>query len=535
MSRCAILRLYVLLLIGTTGQILCQCPTPTVRLDVPTPTLNPVAVGDKFISGTLPAGTAGTVQVCLAGTPQGAPQPVAVDGRFVVAPLAAIVVNTDVTAQFINGAGASGPPVTIKTRDSCAGSASKAAGVPSQPSLTVTASGSYSGSVPSATGGSVRICLSDVPVPAPAGVAAIGTDGTFKGSGLKADVNTSVTAQAATAAAPTVYGVPSNSVPVPPAPTSGTSVLLIGGVEQSGYSSLGLNTSPFINFFIQGPVAAGFSGWGRIRLLGAPQPSTQGIVSTFTDPTGQLTTQDYSKVGTSMDFVAGGSYKLSEKDSADTGWSFIADIGSTTPLSSQSVALTYKAPAPGTVECSTLTGRFTVAKGYAPGLTQAPTGSTTCLAGGYTDVSFSNQDRSSFLRKWGVGVRSSAKFPCPYPNCPAAYGVLDITLGQDEAITRGLLRHFVFKMDGVLPISIKGSSLLYLFGSAYLRTSRNQDLSPLILMTETATVTIPSSTVIVLPLQQPDRDFYRLGVGLNLSQIFCKMFDCPTAPAAPAK
>src|SRR5579863_4393173 len=88
-----------------------------------------------------------------------------------------------------------------------------------------------------------------------------------------------------------------------------TKMVLIGGIEQSGYSSLGQNTNPFVQAYIEGPDKGGVShwvnGWGRIRLLGTPQPSTQGIVSTFTDPTGQLTKQDYSKVGESLDFVLG--------------------------------------------------------------------------------------------------------------------------------------------------------------------------------------------------------------------------------------
>ena len=319
-----------------------------------------------------------------------------------------------------------------------------------------------------------------------------------------------------------------------------TVVVAIAGIEQSGYSSLGQNTSPFANFYMQGPVVNRMGAWGRVRVLGAPQPSTQGILSTFTDPTGQLTTQDYSKVGTSLDFVIGPRVQITDVNhSRYGGWDFIAVFGATTPLSSQTVAITFKAPPPGSEECSTLTNRFTIKNGYAPGLTLAPAGSSTCLVGGYTDMSFSNQDRSSFLLKWGAGFRTTAKWDCASQTaCAPSYGALDLTIGQDESATRGLLRHFVFKLDGILPLSInKSSSYLYLFGSAYIRVARNQDLSPLILETETATVTIPSNTVIVLPLQQPDRDFYRLGVGLNMNQVFCKMFGstCPAATPLDGK
>ena len=153
-------------------------------------------------------------------------------------------------------------------------------------------------------------------------------------------------------------------------------------------------------------------------------------------------------------------------------------------------------------------------------------------------MAFSNQDRSGFLLKYGGGFRTTNTLNggCSgKTNCTPSNGVLDLTFGQDEAATRGMLRHVVFKLDGMIPIPTGNASFVYLFGSAYIRIAKNQDYSPLILQTASG-VTIPSSTVIVLPLQQPDRDFYRLGVGLNLNQVFCKMFNttCPSKTSTPA-
>jgi hypothetical protein len=131
--------------------------------------------------------------------------------------------------------------------------------------------------------------------------------------------------------------------------------------------------------------------------------------------------------------------------------------------------------------------------------------------------------------KYGAGFRTTATFQCndtgkkaDKKDCSDSIGVLDLVFGQDSAITRGMLRHVVFKMDGTLPLKTGNAAYLYLFGSAYIRLAKNQDQSPLILKTASG-VTVPDPSVIVLPLQIPDRDFYRLGIGLNLSQIFCKM------------
>ena len=513
-------------------QVFSQCPNPTVDLSLKPPTLNLVSVGDQLIRGTVPNGTTGTIQVCLNGTALGAPVPIDESNSFVASVGVGKAVKTleKVSVQLIS-AGKYGVP-TEAIADSCAADASAAVGAPAQPTLTRLSANRYSGKVVGANAGSVRICVNDRPVMGIHGTASIQSDGSFTGTSIDAGVGDKVEAQAfISAGGATVYGKPSAPKTVNLKDNGTTAVIAIAGVEQSGYSSLGQQTTPFVEFSLLGPLAKRWGGWGRVRLLGAPQPSTQGIVSTFTDPTGQLTTQDYSKVGESLDFVFGSAWKITELASAGKGWSVITGVGSTTPLSSQAVALTYKAPGPGTIECTTLTSRFTVQNGYAPGLTQAPSGSATCLAGGYTDVAFSNQDRSSFIRKWEVGLRTSAPSTCSSESsCPTAYGVLDLTVGQDEAITRGLLRHFVVKLDGVYPISISGNqTFLYIYGSVYLRTSRNQDLSPLILQTETASVSVPSATVIVLPLQQPDRDFYRLGVGLDLHQVFCKMFTCPSS------
>jgi hypothetical protein len=104
-----------------------------------------------------------------------------------------------------------------------------------------------------------------------------------------------------------------------------------------------------------------------------------------------------------------------------------------------------------------------------------------------------------------------------------------LTLGQDSSVTGGQLRGVVFKIDGLFPIKTKNYSWLYLFGSAYIRLRTNQNLAPLLLQSPSSPISVPSPTVDVLPLVQPNRDYYRLGVGLNINQIWCQAFNssCP--------
>jgi hypothetical protein len=170
---------------------------------------------------------------------------------------------------------------------------------------------------------------------------------------------------------------------------------------------------------------------------------------------------------------------------------------------------------------------------------------TSYLANGtqVTTIAFAPQDRTSFLAKDIVGVRiidrlsTNAASGCQVNSADTridtcARGITDFTVGQDADITGGYMRHLVFKTNFVYPIRKAGG--LYIFGSAAIRMEHNKDSNPLILtQTTIATsagsatpgqVTIPSSSIFVLPLRQSDRDFYRIGIGVDLASILPKLF-----------
>jgi hypothetical protein len=423
--------------------------------------------------------------------------------------------------------------------ESCAKEAGKSGTAPTLSVATnATSITTYSGTVSGATSGTIRICVNDVPN---GEIRAIGSDGTFNSGtgGFMANIGDKVVAQEVIDDDPVTYGPVSNAALV----VSPAVVILIGGAEYSGYSAQSQTTNGFISMFYRGPVAHKFSGWGRIRLTSAPQEATNGVASVISNPSG-LTTYNYSNVGQVLDYVFGPQYELGKH------WSVIMGLGAITPLSSQNAPLTFVAPAPGTVECTELVSRFSVANGYNPALAlNTAANPTTCLAGGYTDVAFANQDRSNFFLKYGAGLRTTYPwtFGCSGASgssCTTAYAALDASLGQDASVTGGYLRGVVFKLDGILPIPTGSASWLYLFGSSYVRLQSNQNLPPLLLQSPATAVTVPSSTVIVLPLRQPNRDYYRIGVGLNINQLWCKVFGsgCSngtqgtgSAPATPTK
>jgi hypothetical protein len=353
---------------------------------------------------------------------------------------------------------------------------------------------------------------------------------------------------------------------------------VVGGVEQSDLSSQNSQTTPFIDLIRRGPTHLRLgSVWLQARFLGSPTTSsTQNVVAAATNPTGTVTSSSLATVGTAIDYVLGVEHDWLQPNSMNpTGgqWTLgvIAGFGATTPLSSQSATVGYAVPAYGTNECTQLSTRFQPNKGYSPALpgpasitttttigSNAPTTitspiycsvqtvptTTTSTANGVvttvassgtqiTNIAFSPEDRSSFLLKYGAGVRFIQRTPnaSGSSRCPCTRSLIDFTVGQDQAITGGYLRHMVFKSDAILPIPNTG---IYFFASAAIRIQRNQTLAPLILAstpvtassgTSTAgTVVVPSPSVFVLPLKQSDRDFYRVGIGIDLATLLPNLF-----------
>ncbi len=332
----------------------------------------------------------------------------------------------------------------------------------------------------------------------------------------------------------------------------------IGGAEQVSLSSLPSQTEPFLRVYLQsGSIDRDYfhaRQWAALRLLGAPtQSDTNGIYSVFTDPTGQITSQKLSSIGTSVDFMFGPAlrvFSFDTKNSIDV----VVGFGATTPLQSNKVTQAFVVPAFGTAECNILYNKFgseftqpafevqKSTNGMATGgvtnacllnTNAATTNNGTTTYAPINTLAFSNQDKASFFLKDMLGLRfnhtvksNSAAPDCDKDKQPCSLGALDFSFGQDAAITGGVLRGnlWVFKADGVYPIVVKDVATLYLFGSFITRLKRNRiDNNPLILqpgslttLTGTGTGSVPNMSTIVLPLRQPDRDFYRIGVGIDI-------------------
>lgn len=316
---------------------------------------------------------------------------------------------------------------------------------------------------------------------------------------------------------------------------------LVGGVEQSGVASLPNQTNAFMSAFTRAGLDGNWKIWARIRLLGAPTASTGGVISAFQDPSGQIKNLDTQKVGQAVDYVIGTDYQIKKLTSQNGRYSMhiITMGGATTPLSSEDVIDKFKVPDKASPLCGDVITRFSASNGYPAGLilpntSTDPATASNCLANGITVLEFNRQERSNFLRKYAIGIRTITRFMrASSDDTPPDHfssdqccerGIVDFTVGQDESITGGLLRGLVFRVDGIHPLPIKGKSFLYLFGTAALRAQPNQDFRTIILDADTSGALPSAPNVALLPLKQPNKDFYRFGVALDIGKIFTTLF-----------
>lgn len=245
--------------------------------------------------------------------------------------------------------------------------------------------------------------------------------------------------------------------------------------------------------------------------------------------------------------------------------SLIAGFGGTTPLQANTLSLAFTAPAFGTVECNQIFPRFktqfaldNIIQGNANNTTtpnapsclvnaNSPTSNGATTYTPITTIGFSNQDRTSFLLKDAFGARTIYRYrgagnvACGDSDSanhigPCQRGVVDWTFAQDASITGGQMRKWIFKVDAVYPLPIANLQFLYLFGSASIRVEKNIDYAPLILqpaniatLAGSGTGGVPNPSVVVLSLVQPNRDFYRFGACINITQLFAKLFSSASA------
>jgi putative Ig domain-containing protein len=145
-------------------------------------------------------------------------------------------------------------------------------------------------------------------------------------------------------------------------------------------------------------------------------------------------------------------------------------------------------------------------------------------------VAFVEEDRDRFFRQYYVGLRAQTFFfnrhNVPIQRFPAQF---DIQWGQNEYVTGGRLHGSVLRFDGYFPLPYEKARFINLFGTAFMRPVRvKTDIEPLALrpvftaenngVFDTGKVFDPKT--LVLGVQHFNRDYYKVGVGVDLIPFF---------------
>jgi hypothetical protein len=321
--------------------------------------------------------------------------------------------------------------------------------------------------------------------------------------------------------------------------TNSLNTRVVVGLEQVGASSADSETKPFLDFFFTGPLRFSaknaelprLATWGQIRI--STTPEQVGAVGVFPSNLINQVSQNSKTVGLvqSFDFLAGlegrvfgsNGYVLSLIPGVRQRTEFyvIGGGGAISPLSTtQQTAQIFAVPVMDNPQRQTFIDRFgsdAVTKTY---------------------IAFVFPERDRFLRQYYGGIRLKTfyydrdnrlinRFPA----------ILDFMVGQNEAVTGGKLkndvtdssgkiigkkRSWVLRLDGFYPLPIKEASFLYLYGTAMMKVGGGgvRINTPLFLDTAPGNVLLTSSDVFIAPNLQMNRDYYKIGVGVNLTDLF---------------
>lgn len=293
---------------------------------------------------------------------------------------------------------------------------------------------------------------------------------------------------------------------------------LIGGYEMVRATSASGKEKFFVDLYLSQPFPLKFKNdehsidfplrfWGNVRLSSAPQPKEKPIKEVDQNALSELADLSLSQITTSAEVLLGLELRLrtwgNEKSKYKNTFSFIIATGAVKPFSAtEDNPQIFKIPEDPEDFKKKYPGENIEGKDY---------------------VTFVLPERNRFYKQFYMGFRlktyekKNNGLPLPY--------VFDMTWGVNEAASGDeghLFRKSVFRLDGFLPLPFKLPILklpVYIFGTLVVNTSKEKVEPPLSLEPVTD-VQAYSPGVLKVFRQDNDRDYFRIGLGINLANLF---------------
>lgn len=292
----------------------------------------------------------------------------------------------------------------------------------------------------------------------------------------------------------------------------------IVGYHQAGASSAKFTQNFFFDFFIMRALSAKhlwenrtWNLWGDVRIASAPQQITTGVGTFATNFATQVSNLPVNQLAQSADFQTGLERVMHQWDTKSGGHraaglvGYFGAMGAFQPPDSQMQI--FNVPDKTSLQYPAFAAAF-------PSAANA------------TYVGFVPPNRERFYRNYGLGIRV-ATFDKDSPlAAPATYA---LSFGEDEAITGGIFRSVVGKIDVFYPLPLSGVSgkykCVYLFGTVNLRLSKATPVPTFALQNPNAngTVVQPFDPNLAIVTVRSTRDTYRFGAGVDLINLIQSM------------
>ncbi|MGH9969808.1 MAG: Ig domain-containing protein [Pyrinomonadaceae bacterium] len=306
-------------------------------------------------------------------------------------------------------------------------------------------------------------------------------------------------------------------------PLNSLNTRAIVGFEQVGASASDSSSKPFLDFFFTAPLwfkqesdeLSRLSLWGNIRLAAVPsQVTTLGVLpTTFVN---QVSDGKLSELIQGFDFNVGPEMRLHSTKS------FFSLIPGVKQRIDVYLAGGFGAISPLNPKQRENVQIFTVPLTTSPQYEEFKSRFPEAAASGKPYVAFTFPERDRFLRQYYAGLRFKTHFSNGGGIINRFPAIFDLMVGRNEAVTGGKLEHAVLRMEGFYPLPIKNADFLYIYGTAMMKLGGGgvKITKPIFLDTPGSTVGLSSPDLFIVPNRQNNSDYYRVGVGVDLTKLF---------------
>lgn len=139
-------------------------------------------------------------------------------------------------------------------------------------------------------------------------------------------------------------------------------------------------------------------------------------------------------------------------------------------------------------------------------------------------VAFVVTDRDRFFRQYYAGFRVQTfffnRYNMPMQRFPAQF---DFTIGQNEYVTGGKLRGPVLRFDAYYPLPYGKLSFINLYSTLVVQPVGVKINTPLVLQEAPSDVKPPGANIALIPVSQFNRDYYKVGVGIDFVSFVQKL------------